>query len=125
MRNRRDSQALAQWHVAKVTEQRPVLIPRAFTVCYYRLGRVQNEMSCAESPVPLWGGWWSGLQSALTLCSPAIPLPCFGTVVWLPAEGSGGVNSPKSQLERRGGETWFAEVLREPELSLPSTLPGA
>lgn len=57
-----------------------------------------------------WGG--GGLQSALTLCSPAIPLLCFGNVVWLPAEGSGGVNSPKSQLERRGGETWFALVPR-------------
>lgn len=75
-------------------------------------------MSCAESPVPRWGGWWSGLQSALTLCSPAFPLHCFANVVWLPAEGSGGVNFPPNP-------SWKGEEGRPGLLRFPGSLNSA
>lgn len=65
------------------------------------------------SALCLGWGWGGGLQSALTLCSPVIPLRCLGNVVWLPAEGSGGVNSPNPSWkgeEGRPGLLWFPGV---------------
>ena len=76
------------------------------------------------SPLCLGEGGEGGLQSALTLCSPVIPLPCFRNVVWLPAEGSGGVNSPNPSWkgeEGRPGLLWLSGVWVQPS----STLLGA